>query len=77
VVLWHYGACKPTRRRRKDVAGKGQEISGSRKWAEHGPLNPVAVCLRLMLASKITLALAQLGMTHAPLGAEQNPFLGK
>jgi hypothetical protein len=37
----------------------GVTSRASRKWAEHGPPNPVAVCLRLMLASKINLALAQ------------------
>jgi hypothetical protein len=44
----------------------GVTSRASRKWAEHGPPNPVAVCLRLMLASKITLALAQRRLAAQP-----------
>jgi hypothetical protein len=37
----------------------GVTSRASRLWAEAGPPNPIAVCLRLMLASNITLATAQ------------------
>jgi hypothetical protein len=44
----------------------GVTSRASRIWAEAGPPNPVAVCLRLMLASKINLALAQRRLATRP-----------